>query len=82
MVYLIGNDSFKDYLGPCKFHYSFCFSLFYDIKSETLYLSFSGGVCYTNMMFYICCLIKCVSACEFCHIFRFLHLHLMEKQTF
>lgn len=25
--YMVGNDSFKDYLGPCKFHYSFCFFL-------------------------------------------------------
>ena len=43
MVYLIGNDSCKDCLGPCKFHYSFCFFLLYDIKSEMLYLSFQVG---------------------------------------
>ena len=27
IIILVGNDSFKDYLGPCKFHYSFCFFL-------------------------------------------------------
>ena len=47
------------------------------MKSEMLYLSFQVG-----FVTQICCLIKCVSVCEFFHIFRFLHLHLMEKQTF
>ena len=58
------------------------FSCSNDMKSEMLYLSFQVGfVTQICMLLYICCLVKCVTVCEFFHIFRFLHLHLMEKQT-
>ena len=44
MVYLIENNSFKDYLGPYKFHlFILFFVVLMIIKSETLYLSFQVG---------------------------------------
>ena len=56
---------FLSNLVHTNFIYSFCFSLFYDNKVRNTLFIFSGGVCCTKIMFYICCLIKCVSVCEF-----------------